>query len=68
VNRRDAVFGVKSSLIVEPTLITDEALAKDRGFKQGPYWHLEKNYILLTKDQAEEQKRQSLQNYYASLQ
>ncbi|BGP06685.1 hypothetical protein NBRC10512_004763 [Rhodotorula toruloides] len=63
----DAVFGVKSSLVVEPKLVTDETKAKALGFKHGPYWHLEKDYVLLTLKQADEQKRKSLKNYYSSL-
>lgn len=54
--------------MVDPVLIDDEAKAKSYGFKHGPYWHLEKDYILLTTEQAEEQKKKSLANYYASLQ
>ncbi|GAA5859621.1 hypothetical protein JCM1840_006377 [Sporobolomyces johnsonii] len=64
----DAVFGVKTSLIVEPELITDEAKAKALGFKHGPYHYLKKDYVLLSTEQAEEQKRVSLANYYKSLQ
>jgi hypothetical protein len=59
---------VKTSLIVDPKLVTDEDKAKSLGFKNGPYWHLEKDYVLLTTEQAEEQKKKSLANYYASLQ
>ncbi|GAA5925482.1 hypothetical protein JCM10213_008800 [Rhodosporidiobolus nylandii] len=66
--KSDAVFGVKTSLIVDPTLVEDEAKAKEKGFAHGPYWHLEKDYVLLTTEQAEEQKRISLSNYYSSLQ
>jgi len=62
------VFGVKSSLVVDPKQVTDEAEAKARGFKNGPFWHLEKDYVLLTSAQAEEQKQKSLANYYSSLQ
>lgn len=64
----DAVFGVKTSLIVDPVLVTDKSKAKELGFRDGPYWHLEKDYVLLTSAQAEEQKRLSLSNYYSSLQ
>lgn len=63
----DAVFGVKTSLIVDPKLVTDEAEAKSHGFRHGPFWHLRKDYVLLTKDQAEEQKKKSLVNYYGSV-
>ncbi|GAA6004384.1 hypothetical protein JCM10207_000696 [Rhodosporidiobolus poonsookiae] len=64
----DAVFGVKTSLVVDPTYVEDEAEAKKRGFPHGPYHHLQKDYVLLTTAQAEEQKRKSLANYYASIQ
>ncbi|ORY90307.1 Intradiol ring-cleavage dioxygenase [Leucosporidium creatinivorum] len=66
--KSDAVFGVKTSLIVDPQLITDESKSRALGFKNGPYWHLEKDYVLLTSAQAEEQKRKSLAHYYSSLQ
>lgn len=66
--RSDAVFGVKTSLIVDPQLVTDQSKAKALGFKEGPYWYLQKDYVLLTSAQAEEQKRKSLANYYGSLQ
>lgn len=68
ISRSDAVFGVKTSLIVDPVLVEDEAKAKAHGFKHGPFWHLKKDYVLLTTAQAEEQKKKSLANYYASLQ
>ncbi|GAA5826938.1 hypothetical protein JCM11251_002170 [Rhodosporidiobolus azoricus] len=65
----DAVFGVKSSLIVDPIYVQDEAKTKALGFKNGSsYYHLEKDYVLLSTAQAEEQKKKSLANYYASLQ
>lgn len=64
----DAVFGVKSSLVVDPTLVEDDEKARKLGFKKGPYWHLKKDFVLLKTSQAEEQKRKSLANYYASLQ
>lgn len=68
--RSDAVFGVKTSLVVEPTLVKDASRAKQLGFGDAgkEFWELNKDYVLLTKDQAEEQKRISLSNYYASLQ
>lgn len=67
--KSDAVFGVKTSLIVEPVLVKDEERAKELGFKEGKeFWELKKDYVLLTEEQAEEQKRVSLKNYYASLQ
>ncbi|GAA5857017.1 hypothetical protein JCM8547_007918 [Rhodosporidiobolus lusitaniae] len=66
--KSDAVFGVKSSLIVDPQLVEDEEKAKSLGFKHGPYWHLTKDYVLLTTAEAEKAKQESLKNYYASLQ
>ncbi|GAA5842059.1 hypothetical protein JCM3766R1_005736 [Sporobolomyces carnicolor] len=68
--KSDAVFGVKTSLVVEPTLVKDASRAKQLGFGDAgkEFWELNKDYVLLTKDQAEEQKRISLSNYYASLQ
>lgn len=47
--------------------MTDEAEAKSYGFKHGPFWHLEKDYVLLTKEQAEAQKKRSMANYFSSL-
>ncbi|KWU46672.1 Intradiol ring-cleavage dioxygenase [Rhodotorula sp. JG-1b] len=64
----DAVFGVKSSLVVDTTLVEDEERAKSLGFKHGPFHYLEKDYVLLSVAEAEEQKRISLANYYSSLQ
>jgi len=69
VDNSDAVFGVKTSLIVEPTLVKDSSRAKELGFGEGKeFWELKKDYVLLTTEQAEEQKKLSLRNYYASLQ
>ncbi|CDR36020.1 RHTO0S01e12420g1_1 [Rhodotorula toruloides] len=64
----DAVFGVKSSLIVDTELIEDDARAKQLGFKHGPFHYLKKDYVLMTKDQAVEEKKKSLANYYKSIQ
>lgn len=66
--RSDAVFGVKSSLIVDTELIEDDARAKQLGFKHGPFHYLKKDYVLMTKDQAVEEKKKSLANYYKSIQ
>ncbi|GAA6036593.1 hypothetical protein JCM8097_001242 [Rhodosporidiobolus ruineniae] len=60
----DAVFAVKSSLIVDPVYVQDEEEAKKRGFPHGPYYHLQHDYVLLTLEEAEEQKRQSLPHFY----
>ncbi|GJN91540.1 hypothetical protein Rhopal_004563-T1 [Rhodotorula paludigena] len=64
----DAVFGVKTSLIVDTELVEDNERAKQLGFKSGPFYYLKKDYVLLTTGQAEEAKRESLRNYYSSLQ
>lgn len=48
----DAVFGVKSSLIEDPTKIEDDAEAKKYGFKQAPFWLLERDFVLITNDEA----------------
>lgn len=61
------MFGVKTSLVVDPKLVEDEAEAKSHGFRHGPFWHLEKDYVLLTKEQAEEQKKKSLANYFKTV-
>jgi len=68
--KSDAVFGVKTSLIVEPVLIKDESKSRELGFPQEgkEFWELKKDYVLLSEEEAEEMKRESLKNYYASLQ
>lgn len=60
----DAVFGVKSSLICELQPVYDDEKAKSLGFKKAPYWNLDWDFVLLTKEQAEVEKRKSLSNYY----
>ncbi|WWC64327.1 uncharacterized protein I303_106937 [Kwoniella dejecticola CBS 10117] len=50
----DAVFGVKSSLIVEPRLITEEAEATKCGFKNPPFYLVEKDFVLVSEQEAEE--------------
>ena len=65
----DAVFGVKSSLIESIKLVEDDAEAKKLGFpKGGPFHLLERDFVLITTEQAEVEKKKSLKNYYASLQ
>lgn len=49
----DAVFGVKSSLIVAPKEIKDEEAAKKYGFKKAPFWEVERDFILITEEQAQ---------------
>lgn len=51
----DAVFGVKSSLVTDPKLIEDEAVAKSHGFKNGPYWHLDRDFVLITTEESKAQ-------------
>ena len=60
----DAVFGVKSSLICNLTPSYDDEKAKKLGFKQAPFWELDWNFILQSKDQALVEKKKSLPHYY----
>ncbi|KAK4705464.1 hypothetical protein P7C70_g735, partial [Phenoliferia sp. Uapishka_3] len=66
--KSDAVFGVKSSLVCDVKEITDEASAKALGFRHAPYYLLDRDFVLITTEEAEIEKRKSLANYYASLQ
>ncbi|TXT06164.1 hypothetical protein VHUM_03637 [Vanrija humicola] len=52
----DAVFGVKSSLVVEPKIIEDEAEAKKFGFKKAPFHLVEHDFVLLTEQEAKDIK------------
>nr|XP_031860273.1 uncharacterized protein CI109_004157 [Kwoniella shandongensis]KAA5527345.1 hypothetical protein CI109_004157 [Kwoniella shandongensis] len=52
----DAVFGVKSSLVVDPKLITDKAEAKKWGFKHSPFYMVEKDFVLVSKDEADRER------------
>ncbi|KAM0753952.1 Intradiol ring-cleavage dioxygenase [Meredithblackwellia eburnea MCA 4105] len=63
----DAVFGVKSSLVTEVTEIHDDELAKKRGFKSGPFYDLHRDFVILTTEEAEVEKRKTLAPYYASI-
>lgn len=56
--------GVKSSLICKLDAVYDNEKAKKLGFRSGPYWNLEWNFVLQTKEQAEVEKRNSLPNFY----
>jgi len=48
----DAVFGVKSSLIVKPVIENDVAISKARGFKEAkPHTYLKKDFILATPEE-----------------
>lgn len=51
----DAVFGVKSSLIEDPKLITDDAEAQKLGFKNGPVQLVERDFVLITTEEAKNQ-------------
>lgn len=51
----DAVFGVKSSLIEDPKKITDDAEAKKYGFKHGPFQLVERDFVLITTEEAKAQ-------------
>lgn len=48
--------------------ITDEASAKALGFPSAPYFLLDRDFVLITVEEAEVEKKKSLANYYASLQ
>ncbi|KAF5383255.1 hypothetical protein D9615_004905 [Tricholomella constricta] len=48
----DAVFGVRTSLIVNPELVTDVAKTKARGFAEGkPHVYLKQDFILATPEE-----------------
>ncbi|KAK4055138.1 hypothetical protein OIV83_000418 [Microbotryomycetes sp. JL201] len=64
----DAVFGVKTSLVVDPIEVADDAQARELGFKSAPFHLLERNWVLITKEEAEKEKQKSLKAYYESLQ
>jgi len=56
----DAVFGVKSSLIVEPQIINDPSISKARGFKEPkPHAYLKQNFVLATLDEAVESRKKA---------
>lgn len=48
----DAVFGVKSSLIVETTRVTDAEEARRLGFSSDSFHLVEYDFALLTKEEA----------------
>ena len=59
--KSDAVFGVKTSLMVELVPVHNDEEAKALGFpKGGPFWRLDWDFVLQTKAQAEVEKRKSL--------
>jgi protocatechuate 3,4-dioxygenase beta subunit len=51
----DAVFGVKSSLVEDPKVITDEVEAKKYGFKSAPFSLVERDFVLITTEEAKKQ-------------
>lgn len=55
---------MKSSLICKLEAIYDDEKAKSLGFKSGPYWDLKWDFVLLSEEQAEAEKRKSLPNFY----
>lgn len=60
------MFGVKSSLVVDTTLVDDKAAAEELGFQSAPYHLLERDYVLQTVEQAEAERRKTLASYYAT--
>ncbi|CAA7268866.1 unnamed protein product [Cyclocybe aegerita] len=51
----DAVFGVKTSLIMDPEIVTDVSLSQARGFKEAkPHAYLKRDFILITPEQGAE--------------
>ncbi|KAF8799572.1 intradiol ring-cleavage dioxygenase [Phlegmacium glaucopus] len=56
----DAVFGVKSSLIVEPEVVNDPSISKARGFNEPkPHAYLKQNFVLATFKEGVEARRSS---------
>jgi len=54
----DAVFGVKSSLIVKPEIVKDISLSKLRGFKEAkPHAYIKRDFVLATPEQGAEARR-----------
>lgn len=49
----DAVFGVKSSLVEDPKKVDDAAEAKKWGFKSSSFHLVDRDFILITKEQAQ---------------
>ncbi|RDB27606.1 Hydroxyquinol 1,2-dioxygenase [Hypsizygus marmoreus] len=48
----DAVFGVRTSLIVKPELVDDKAITKARGFKEDkPHAYLKQDFVLATPEE-----------------
>jgi len=54
----DAVFGVKSSLIVDPEIINDISISKARGFKEPkPHAYLKHDFVLATVEECAELRK-----------
>lgn len=54
----DAVFGVKSSLIVDPEIINDPSISKARGFKEPrAHAYLKQNFVLATVEEGIDARR-----------
>ncbi|BEI86277.1 hypothetical protein CcaverHIS002_0605640 [Cutaneotrichosporon cavernicola] len=51
----DAVFGVKSSLVEDPKKVTDPAEARKAGFKKDEFYLCDRDFILITEQQAQEE-------------
>lgn len=60
----DAVFGAKTSLVLEPKANYEESAAKELGFPRGPFWEATWDFVLQTKEEAEQSKRASLPKYF----
>ena len=56
------MFGVKSSLVVEPSLLTDEDEVKRLGFKHGPVHLVERDFVLLTQDEGDQERHKMKQS------
>ncbi|GFZ47217.1 hypothetical protein JCM24511_04960 [Saitozyma sp. JCM 24511] len=59
----DAVFGVKSSLIEDPVLIDDAKESRKHGFKRPSFLLVERDFVLLTSDEACEERERTVQPF-----
>jgi hypothetical protein len=55
----DAVFGVKSSLIVEVDKVEDPDAAKEAGFRHAPFHLMTRDFVLITSEEADEERRRT---------
>ncbi|PFH48028.1 hypothetical protein AMATHDRAFT_150760 [Amanita thiersii Skay4041] len=54
----DAVFGVRSSLILDPELVTDTSVTLSRGFKEAkPHTYVHQDFILAKPEESEDARR-----------